>query len=423
MSAADGAPADDARHGNGDNHADDADNSTDNSTDHRPDNSTDHRRHIGDGLPHIEVTGVDLVRVEMPLVRPFTTSFGRQTVREALLVRVRTATSTGWGECVTPAAPVYSEEFTDGAALVLRDHLVPALLGQGHRLSAGAVGPRLAHLRGHPMAKAALEVAVLDAQLRAAGTALAQHLGAVRERVPAGVSVGIPDGGIEELVHQVAGYLDEGYLRIKVKVQPGFDVAPLTRLREVFGDALPLQVDANAAYHAGDAAHLAALDGLDELGLELLEQPFGAARLRDHALHAPAWHTPICLDESIHDAADAADAITMGACQVVNIKLGRVGGLSESLAIRDVCRAQGVPVWCGGMLETGVGRAANVALAACAGFDLPADTSASNRYWAQDLTEPFHLEDGHLTVPTGPGIGRTPRSEALEDAEVERLLG
>jgi len=379
------------------------------------------RTMIGDGLAPIEVTGVDLVRVRLPLIRPFTTSFGRQTTREALLVRVHAGDVIGWGECVTPAAPVYSEEFTDGAALVLRDHLMPALPGAGRRLSAGEVAPRLGHLRGHRMAKAAVEVAVLDAQLRAAGASLAQHLGTVRERVPAGVSVGIPDGGVEELVHQVAGYLDEGYLRVKVKVRPGFDVLPVTRLREVFGEALPLQVDANAAYDAGDPDHLAALDALDELGLELLEQPFGAARLRDHALHAPAWRTPICLDESIHDAADAADAIAMGACQVVNIKLGRVGGLAQALAIRDVCRAQGVPVWCGGMLETGVGRAANVALAACAGFDLPADTSASDRYWAEDLTEPFHLEDGHLEVPTGPGIGRTPRPAALEDAEVERL--
>ncbi len=376
---------------------------------------------IGDGLPRVEVDGVDLVRVRLPLVRPFTTSFGRQTVRDALLVRVHAAGAVGWGECVTPAAPAYSEEFTDGAALVLREHLIPTLLAGGRDLCAGDVARRLAPLRGHRMAKAAVEVAVLDAQLRTSGVALAAHLGAVRERIPAGVSVGIPDGGVDALVHEVAGYLDEGYRRVKVKIRPGFDVAPVTRLRAAFGAGVPLQVDANAAYDAGDPEHLAALDALDELGLELLEQPFGAARLRDHALHAPGWRTPVCLDESIHDAADASDAIAMGACQVVNVKLGRVGGLGEALAIRDVCRAQGVPLWCGGMLETGVGRAANVALAACAGFDLPADTSASDRYWAEDLTEPFHLEDGHLAVPTGPGIGRTPRAEALETAVVEPL--
>jgi len=382
---------------------------------------------VNRALPPVSVTAVDLVRVVMPLVRPFTTSFGRQTERTVLLVRVGGAAAdgtevVGWGECVTPAAPVYSEEFTDGAALVLRDHLVPALLRRGREVGAEEVGTRLRHLRGHRMARAALEVAVLDAQLRAVDRPLADHLGAVRDRVPVGVSVGIPDDGIEGLVEQVAGYLDEGYQRIKVKVEPGFDVAPVTRLRETFG-AVALQVDANAAYDADHPDHLAALDALDELGLEMLEQPFGPARLRDHARHAARWRTPVCLDESIHDAADAADAVAMGACRIVNIKLGRVGGLAEAVAIRDRCRAAGIPVWCGGMLETGIGRAANVALAATEGFDLPADTSASDRYWREDLTEPFHLLDGHLAVPTGPGIGREPRPEALRDAEVAPIFG
>jgi o-succinylbenzoate synthase len=375
----------------------------------------------------VEVTGVDLVRLSMPLVRPFTTSFGRQTERRVLLVRVRGrghdgTEVVGWGECVTPAAPVYSEEFTDGAALVLRDHLVPTLLRGGREVGAEDVGDRLRHLHGHRMARAAVELAVLDAQLRAADRSLADHLGAVRDRVPAGVSVGIPDDGTGGLLEQVAGYLDQGYLRIKVKVEPGFDVAPVTALRETFG-AVGLQVDANAAYDAHDPDHLAALDALDELGLQMLEQPFGAGRLRDHARHAARWRTPVCLDESIHDAADAADAIAMGACRIVNIKPGRVGGLAEAVAVRDRCRAAGIAVWCGGMLETGIGRAANVALAATEGFELPADTSASDRYWREDLTEPFHLVEGHLAVPVGPGIGRVPRADALRDAEVEPLLG
>ncbi len=379
-------------------------------------------------LPPIAVTAVDLVRVVMPLVQPFTTSFGRQTERTVLLVRVRgdgadDTEVVGWGECVTPAAPVYSEEFTDGAALVLRDHLVPALLRRDREVGAEEVGTRLRHLHGHRMARAALEVAVLDAQLRAVDRPLAEHLGAVRDRVPAGVSVGIPDGGTHALLEQGAGYLDQGYLRIKVKIEPGFDVTPVTALREAFGTECALQVDANAAYDAGDPDHLAALDALDELGLEMLEQPFGPARLRDHARHAARWRTPVCLDESIHDATDAADAIAMGACRIVNVKIGRVGGLAEAVAIRDRCRAAGAPVWCGGMLETGIGRAANVALAAIEGFDLPADASASDRYWSEDLTEPFHLLDGYLEVPTGPGIGREPRPEALRDAEVERLFG
>jgi o-succinylbenzoate synthase len=374
------------------------------------------------------VTAIDLVRVSMPLVRPFTTSFGRQSERDVLLVRVTgssrgAAGVVGWGECVTPAAPVYSEEFTAGAALVLRDHLVPALVAGGRTLGDGDVHARLAHLQGHRMARAAVELAVLDTRLRAVDRSLASHLGAVRDRVPAGVSVGIPDGGTSALVEEVAGYLDQGYLRVKVKVEPGFDVAPMTRLRDVFGADVALQIDANGAYDPHDAEHVAALDALDELGLVMLEQPFAAARLRDHARHAARWRTPVCLDESIHDAADAADAIALGACRIVNVKLGRVGGMAEALQIRDVCRSAEVPVWCGGMLETGIGRAANLALAATDGFDLPADTSASDRYWHEDLTAPFHLEAGHLAVPTGPGIGRTPRPEALADAEVARLLG
>ncbi len=379
---------------------------------------------LSTGLEPVEVSEIALVRITLPLVRAFTTSFGRQSRREALLVRVTTAEGpVGWGECVTPTAPVYSEEFTDGAALVLSTHLVPALLGAGRVVSADDVRNRLVHLQGHRMARAALEVAVLDAQLRVAGRTLARQLGAVRDRVPAGVSVGIPDGGVEELLDQVAGYLEDGYLRVKVKIEPGFDVAPLSRLRDAFGSEVDLQVDANAAYDPDVADHVSALDGLDELGLGQLEQPFGAGRLLAHAEHAARWRTPVCLDESIHDAASAADAIALGACRVVNIKLGRVGGLAEAIAIRDVCRDAAVPVWCGGMLETGIGRAANVALAAIAGFLLPGDTSASSRYFESDLTEPFELVEGHLLVPTGPGLGRTPRGTLLERAEVERVFG
>ncbi len=380
-------------------------------------------------LPAVRVTEVALVRTPLVLVRPFTTSFGRQTERDVLLVRV-TAEGTdgpvvGWGECTTTAAPVYNEEFTDGAALVLADHLVPALLGPSRTVDGPSLHRRLAHVRGHAMARAALEVAVVDAQLRAAGRSLATHLGAVRHRVPAGVSVGIPDGppdrATDALVEEVAGHLDAGYVRVKVKVRPGFDLVPLRRLRSELGDEVSLQVDANAGYDPDDPGHVAALDGLDELGLVLLEQPFAPSRLLAHARHAARWRTPVCLDESIHDASDAADAIALGACGIVNIKLGRVGGLAGAVAIRDVCRAAGVPVWCGGMLESGVGRAANLALASLDGFDLPADLSASDRYWHEDLTEPFTLVDGHLAVPTGPGIGRTPRPGRLEDTEVTVL--
>jgi o-succinylbenzoate synthase len=372
-------------------------------------------------LPAATIQLIELVRVALPLIVPFRTSFGVQTTREALLVHVVTDDAEGWGECVTPAAPVYSEEYTDGAADVLARHLIPGLLGDGAAVTARDVGSRLAGFKGHRMAKAALEVAVLDAQLRAADLPLARHLGATADRVPAGVSVGIPDGGASELLDLVAGYLEEGYLRIKAKVARGHDVTPMAALRARFGEDLALQVDANAGYDPDVEEDVAALDGLDELGLVQLEQPFAADRLRDHARHAARWRTPVCLDESIVDAVRARDAIEAGACRIVNIKPGRVGGLLESIRIHDTCRGLGVPVWCGGMLETGIGRAANVALAALPNFRLPGDTSASARYFAEDLTEPFVLEDGHVAVPTGPGLGRTPRAEALRTAARTRL--
>ncbi len=374
-------------------------------------------------LPPIAVECIDLVRVELPLIRPFRTSFGTQTSRDILLVRVAADGAEGWGECVTPGAPVYSEEFTDGAALVLRDHLVPRLLADGPQVTAEDVGARLAGFHGHRMAKAALELAVLDAQLRTAELSLAHHLGAEVSRVPAGVSVGIPSGGTGELLDQVASHLDEGYLRIKAKVEPGFDADPMEAVRERFGQQLRFQVDANAAYDPDDHDHMAALDRLDALGMVMIEQPFAPDRLRDHARHARRWSTPVCLDESIHDATRARDAIESGAAGIVNIKVGRVGGILESVRVRDICRDRGVPVWCGGMLESGIGRAVNVALGALPGFEFPGDTSASDRYWAEDLTEPFVLEGGHLAVPATPGIGRTPRPEMLTSARRDRVTG
>ena len=253
-------------------------------------------------------------------------------------------------------------------------------------------------------------MAVLDAWLRARGESLAGHLGAVRDRVPAGVSVGIMDS-VSQLLDAVAGYLDQGYVRIKLKIEPGWDVEPVQAVRERFGSALPLQVDANAAYRLSDARTLARLDPFDLL---LIEQPLGEEDLREHAELARLIRTPVCLDESITSARAAAAAIELGACAIVNIKPGRVGGYLESRRIHDVCAAHGVPVWCGGMLETGIGRAANVALAALPNFTLPGDTSASGRYFATDVTAPFVLEDGRLRVPTAPGIGVDPVPELLE---------
>jgi O-succinylbenzoate synthase len=358
----------------------------------------------------VKLTGFELRRVAMPLVSPFRTSFGTELARDVLLVRAVCDEADGWGECVAMSEPLYSSEYVDGAAEVIRRWLIPAAVAAGgdpHR-----VEPLFARLKGHPMAKAAVQTALLDAALRSSGVSFGRYLGAVRDAVPSGVSVGIM-GSVPELLDAVSSYVDQGYLRIKLKIEPGWDVAPVAAVRERFGDDLLLQVDANTAYTLADARHLARLD---PFGLLLIEQPLPEDDVRGHAELARVVRTPICLDESITSARAAADAIAIGATSVVNVKPGRVGGYLEARRVHDVCAAHGVPVWCGGMLETGLGRAANVALAALPNFTLPGDTSASDRYYARDITPPFVLERGHVAVPTGPGLGVLPDPDALAQA-------
>jgi O-succinylbenzoate synthase len=362
----------------------------------------------------VKLDGIELRRIKLPLVAPFRTSFGTQTERDILLVRVVTPDSEGWGECVATEDPLYSSEYIDGAHAVTRDHLLPRLFA-ADELSAAGVAPALHAVKGHPMAKAAIETAVLDAELRAAGLSFGQYLGATRDAVDSGVSVGIMDS-IPSLLDAVSGYLDQGYLRIKLKIEPGWDVDPVRAVRERFPDIL-LQVDANTAYTLGDAAHLAKLDPFDLL---LIEQPLEEDDILGHAELTKMIATPVCLDESIVSARAAADAIRLGACAIVNIKPGRVGGYLEARRIHDVCAANRVPVWCGGMLESGLGRAANVALAALPNFTLPGDTSASDRYYAQDITAPFVLEDGRLRVPRGAGIGIDPIPDILDAVTTSR---
>lgn len=347
-----------------------------------------------------KLESVELRRVGLPLVTPFRTSFGEQTERDALLVRVRTPDGEGWGECVALADPHYSPEYVDGAQHVMRHHLLPRLFAAGD-VAAAQVAPILAPVKGHPMAKAALEMAVLDAELRAAGRSFADYLGVARATVPSGVSVGI-FASIAELLDQVAAYLDQGYVRIKLKIEPGWDVEPVQAVRERFGDGVPLQVDANTAYTLADSDQLARLDPFELL---LIEQPLPEDDVAGHAELARRIATPVCLDESITSAAAAIDAIDRGACAVVNIKAGRVGGYLEARRVHDVCAERGVPVWCGGMLETGLGRAANIALAGLPNFSLPGDVSASSRFYEHDITAPIVLEDGQVRVPTGPGMG------------------
>jgi O-succinylbenzoate synthase len=351
---------------------------------------------------------VELRRIRLALVTPFQTSFGTQTDRDVLLVRVVGPDTEGWGECVALTEPVYSPEYVEGAVDVIVRHLLPRLAALDDP-AAHLVASALADVKGHRMAKAVLEMAILDAELRLARTSFGAYLGAVRERVPSGVAVGII-GSVDRLLDAVAAYVEQGYLRIKLKIEPGWDLVPVRAVRERFGEDLALQVDGNGSYTPADAAQLGRLD---PFGLLLIEQPLAEDDLAGHAELARRIRTPVCLDESITSARAAADAITRGACSVVNVKAGRVGGYLEARRVHDVCAAHGVPVWCGGMLETGLGRAGNVALAALPNFSLPGDTSASDRYWREDITRPFLLQNGHLAVPAGPGLGVTPDPDAL----------
>ena len=363
----------------------------------------------------VALEGFELRVLHLPLVSPFTTSFGTETVREVIVVRALTAGGDGWGEIVTGAAPLYSSEYTQSAWDVALRFLVPTLLDRG-TIAPEAVAGTLAPFVGHRMVKAGLELAVLDASLRSEGRALGEYLGAVRDRVPSGVSVGIQRDP-SALVDAVGGYLDEGYARIKIKIKPGRDIADTAAVRDAFG-AIALQVDANSAYTLADADTLAELDRFDLL---LIEQPLQEDDLVDHATLARRLRTPVCLDESIVSAKAAADALALGSAAIINIKAGRVGGYLEAVAIHDLCRDAGIPVWCGGMLETGIGRAANAALSALPGFTLPGDVSASARFYTRDIvTEPAVLEDGHVRVPTGHGLGVEIDPVALDDVTVAR---
>ena len=361
----------------------------------------------------VTLEGFELRVLHLPLVAPFTTSFGTETVREVIVVRALTTDGDGWGEVVTQADPLYSSEYTQGAWDVALRFLAPALLDR-ERLAPEEVASVLEPFKGHRMAKAGLELAVLDAALRAEGRSFAEYAGAVRDRVPSGVSVGIQRDPAA-LVETVRGYLDEGYVRIKIKIKPGRDVGDTAAVRDAFG-AIPLQVDANSAFTMADVDTLAELDRFDLL---LIEQPLQEDDLVDHARLAKRLRTPVCLDESIVSDKAAADALALGSASVINIKAGRVGGYLEAVKIHDRCLAAGVPVWCGGMLETGIGRAANAALAALPDFTLPGDVSASSRFYTRDIvTEPAVLEDGHVRVPVGHGLGIEIDPVALDDFTV-----
>ncbi len=358
----------------------------------------------------MRLKGCTLRELRMPLVTPFETSMDLTDVRRIILVEANVDGATGWGECVAGETPSYSPETTETAWHILRDFIWPLLKGKEFA-SASEVWGMLAWVRGHNMAKAALESAIWDAEAKQKGVPLWKLLGGQRQEIASGVSIGIK-ASLEELVRAVKVELEAGYQRIKIKIKPGIDVEPVRRLRKEFPN-IKLMVDANSAYRAEEWP---LLKELESFYLMMMEQPLGWDDLYGHVELQKKLETPICLDECIRTDEQAKAAIALGACRIINIKMGRVGGHTVARRIHDLCQESGVPVWCGGMLESGIGRAHNIALSTLPNFTLPGDVAASKRYWTEDIVEPEVVVSsrGTITVPTGPGIGYEPRLNRIE---------
>lgn len=369
-------------------------------------------------LPPVRVEAIELVTVRMPLATPLRSAAGDRTQRTVLLVHVLATEAEGWAECVAEASPTYAPEFVAAAVITLRDHLLP-------RAWAGPVGDALAlrstleTVRGHQMAKAALELAVLDAQLQAASRPLATWLGATAAAVPAGASLGLHDH-LDDLLAEADQAVQSGAARLRVKVAPGHAAHALAALREHVGIDLPLQADANGSFRLDDADHLAELDRLNTVGLACLEQPLPPDDLVGLARLANRLSTPVCLDESVTSLASLDAAVALGACGVLCLKPGRVGGWVAAREIHDRCVELGLPVWVGGMLETGLGRAANAAVAALPGMTHAPDLDPRGRF-DPDLADPLLPgPDGLVSVPTGPGVGAAPAPDRLAGADIVR---
>ena len=362
----------------------------------------------------MRIERAELRLIELKLAEPFETSFGKEINKRAIIVMLFGDGAVGWGECVAGEGPWYSYETVETAWLVLKEFLIPRIL-QREVKGPQALWEMLSPVRGHNMAKAALEMAAWDLEAKLKGIPLAALLGGRKVKVKGGVSIGI-QGSIPQLLEEIARRLDEGYRRIKLKIKPGWDLQVLEQVRRRFPE-IKLQVDANAAYTLDDRPLLRELDRFELL---LVEQPLAYDDLADHALLQRELETPLCLDESIFSFNAVKAALELGSCRIINIKPGRVGGFAPSIAIHDECRAKLVPVWCGGMLETGIGRAHNVALASLPGFSLPNDISASRRYFERDIIEPEFLlnEDGTISVPGGPGIGVEVLEDRLEEVTI-----
>jgi o-succinylbenzoate synthase len=364
----------------------------------------------------MKIEAVTLREIHMPLVHFFETSFGRTYTRRILLVTVHCDGIDGWGECVTGEDPFYSSEWIESSWPTIANYLAPAILGRQLESARDCVA-LFAKVRSHLMAKAGLENALWDAEARQKNLPLWKLLGGMRTEISCGVSIGIQDS-VEQLIDKIETELNAGYRRIKVKIKPGWDVRVLERIRAKWAD-ITLSCDANSAYTLDQVEHLRTLDQFDLL---MIEQPLWHDDIYYHARLQKELRTAICLDESIVNARSAAVALELGACRIINIKVGRVGGFSEAKKIHDVCHVQKIPVWCGGMLESGVGRAHNIALSTLEGFTLPGDVSASRRYWKEDIIEPEVQvsPQGMIAVSNQPGTGYRVREDLIEKLTVRK---
>ncbi|KML43347.1 o-succinylbenzoate synthase [Cytobacillus firmus] len=359
----------------------------------------------------MEIKSIILRHVKMELLNPFTTSVGTEVDKDFILVEVKSKSGqSGWAESVSIMEPIYNEETVKTNWHIMSDHLIPILFASEIR-HPDDVSEAFRPIRGNFNAKAALEGAVWDLYARERGVSLSKALGGEKEKIEVGVSVGIQESEIK-MLKQIEGYVKEGYQRIKVKIKPGWDVHILKAIRAQFPD-IKLMADANCAYTLNDIGHL---QRMEEFNLMMIEQPLDHDDIVDHAKLQSHLKTPICLDESIHTFEDARKAIELGSCRIMNLKIGRVGGLTESRKIHDLCRDHNIPMWCGGMLEAGIGRAHNIAITSLSNFTLPGDTAPSSHYWKKDIIDPeVTMEDGFIFVPLGPGIGYEPNRSKIED--------
>ncbi|MFJ7697726.1 o-succinylbenzoate synthase [Lysinibacillus fusiformis] len=365
----------------------------------------------------MEINKISLQRIKLPLKSSFETSFGKVTEKDIIIVKVHSGDKVGFAESVAMPFPIYNEETTGTVWHMLETYLIPKLL-ENEIKEPKDFSELFSYIRRNNMAKAALEMAIWDLYSKQKGQTLSTALGGNRSEIEVGVSIGI-ENNIETLLNKVAGFLEDGYKKIKVKIKPGWDIKPLEAIRKKFGEQIPLMADANSCYSLDD---LQLLKELDQFNLMMVEQPLAHDDIIDHAKLQDALTTPICLDESIHSVEDARKAIEINACKIINIKVGRVGGLFEAIRMHNLCEENNIPVWCGGMLETGIGRAHNIAIASLSNFSIPGDTSASSRYFDKDiiLPEVKLSKAGTIIVPEQPGIGFEVNQEFINQLTVNQ---